>query len=120
MVQDPMIRRVMRLATFGLVAGVSIAAMVLGMDWAAGVLAGGLLMFGSFLFGCWTVSKMDNGAGHAAAGLVTLKLPVLGIAIWTLLGHFETFAVVLGGSVMVGSIVLVAVMDMAALSRQEA
>jgi len=118
--QDPMIRRVMRLATVGLVAGVSVAALVWGMDWAAGVLAGGLLMFGSFMMGCWLVSKMDNGAAHGAAGLVALKLPVLGLAIWTLLGHFETLAVVVGGSVMVGSIVLVAVKDVAAPTRMEA
>jgi hypothetical protein len=118
--QDPMIRRVMWLATVGLMVGVSIAAMVFDMKLAAGILAGGLLMFGSFIFGCWAVSKMGTGASRGAAGLVAMKLPILGLGIWTLFGHFEPLAVVIGGSVMVGSIVLAAVIDMAAPVRMEA
>ncbi len=118
--QDPMIRRVMWLATAGLMVGVSVAAIVFDMELASGILAGGLLMFGSFIFGCWTVSKMGTAGSHGAAGLVAMKLPVLGLAIWTLFGHFDPLAVVLGGSVMVVSIVLVAVMNLAAPTRMEA
>jgi hypothetical protein len=118
--QEPMIRKVMWLATVGLMVGVSIAAITFDMDVASGVLAGGLLMYGSFIFGGWAVSKMEHGASHGAAGLVTMKLPVLGLAIWTLFGHFDPLAVVIGGSVMVGSIVLAAVIDMATPARMEA
>jgi hypothetical protein len=110
----------MWLATVSLMVGVSIAATVFDMELASGILAGGLLMFGSFIFGCWAVSKMGNGASHGAVGLVTMKLPVLGLGVWTLFGYFEPLAVVIGGSVMVGSIVLAAVIDMAAPARMEA
>ena len=52
MIQDPMIRRVMWLAAFGLLAGAYAAYIAFGMDTATGFVAGAMLMFGSFGFGC--------------------------------------------------------------------
>ena len=120
MIQDPMIRRVMWLAALGLLAGADAAYIAFGMDTATGFVAGAMLMFGSFGFGCWVISRMGKGASGGVAALVTMKLPVLGLAIWTLLRHFEALPVVMGGCVVMGSIVMAAVIDMVAPVRTEA
>lgn len=118
--QDPMIRRVVWLAAFGLLAGAYATYIAAGLESTTAFVAGGSLMFGSFAFGCWTVSKMGTGASSGVAALVTMKLPVLGLAIWTLLRHFDALPVVMGGCVVMASVVLAAIMDMVAPVRTEA
>lgn len=120
MKQDPMIRRVMWLATFGLLAGTYAAYIAFGTASAAAFAAGGALMSGSFAFGCWVTHKMGTGASSGVAALVTMKLPVLGLAIWSLLRHFEALPLVVGGCVVMASIVMAAILDMVAPVRTEA
>lgn len=118
--QDPMIRRVMWLAAFGLLAGAYASYIAFGLDSAVAFGAGGALMFGSFSFGCWVISRMGTGASSGVAALVSMKLPVLGLAIWALLRHFEALPVVIGGCVVMASIVVAAIMDVFAPVRTEA
>ena len=120
MKQDPMIRRVMWLAAFGLLAGAYAAYIAFGVDSSAAFAAGGALMSGSFAFGCWVTHKMGTGASSGVAALVTMKLPVLGLAIWSLLGHFEALPLVTGGCVVMASIVMAAILDTVAPVRTEA
>ena len=120
MIQDPMIRRVVWLAIFGLLAGGYASYIAYGTDTASAFMAGGMLMSGSFGFGCWVIDRMGKGASAGIAALVTMKLPVLGLAIWTLLRHFEPLPVVIGGCVVMGSIVMAAIVDMVVPVRTEA
>ena len=120
MIQDPMIRRVMWLTVFALSAGAYASFIAFGWDTAIAFLAGASLMSGSFGFGCWVISRMGKGASGGVAALVTMKLPVLGLAIWTLLRHFDPLPVVMGGCVVMGSIVMASIMDMFAPVRTEA
>ena len=46
-----------------------------------------------------------------AAGLSVLKVPALVMAIWMLLQHFDPIAVVIGGSVVMISVVLQASLE---------
>ena len=117
---DPMIHKVMWLAIAGVIVGAALSFMSGGVESAKGFTAGGLLMFGSFFYGCWIVSKMGTRAPAGMTGMVTMKLPVLGLAIWTLLRHFEPLFVVMGGCVVMGSVVVTAIMDMVATIRTEA
>ena len=117
---DPMIHKVMWLAIAGVIAGASLSFLSGGLESAKGFTAGGLLMIGSFVYGCWIVSKMGTKAPAGMSAMVTMKLPVLGLAIWTLLRHFEALPVVMGGCVVMGSIVMAAVIDMVAPVRTEA
>ncbi len=117
---DPMIRRVVWLAAFGLLAGAYASYIAFGIDVMKAFAAGGALMFGSFTFGCWVVSKMGTAASGGVAALVTMKLPVLGLAIWALLRHFDALPVVVGGCVVMASIVMAAILDMVAPVRTEA
>ena len=117
---DPMIHKVMWLAIAGVIAGASLSFLGGGLESAKGFTAGGLLMIGSFVYGCWIVSKMGTKAPAGMSAMVTMKLPVLGLAIWTLLRHFEPLAVVMGGCVVMGSVVVTAIMNMVATIRTEA
>ena len=121
MSQDPMIRKVIQLAIRLLIAGVVIAAIMFDAKTAAGVLAGGALMFGSFLFGGWAASKMgQSGMSQGAAGLIAMKLPILGLGLWVLMQRFDAMAVVAGGSVVMLSIVLAALAEQPVTARKEA
>ena len=53
---DPMIRKVMWLAIAGVVGGAALSVFSAGLESAKGFTAGGLLMIGSFVYGCWIVS----------------------------------------------------------------
>ena len=115
--KTPMIRRIIRLSVGLLIAGVVCAHVTVGQEAALGVLSGGLVMFLSFIGGGWAVHRVgqaaEQGFKRGAAGLVVLKLPLLCIAIWTLFQHFDPIAVVAGGSVVMLSIVLSAVLETA-------
>ena len=117
---DPIIRKVMWLAMAGLLGGVFVLLVAMGPESAKGFFAGGATMFGSFVYGCWIVSKMGKEAPAGMSAMVTMKLPVLGLAIWSLLRHFEPLAVVMGGCVVMGSVVMTAIMDMVTAIRTEA
>jgi hypothetical protein len=115
-----MIRKVMWLAIAGVFAGALVSLLAVGPESAKAFFAGGSLMFGSFVYGCWIVGKMGKEAPAGMAVMVTMKLPVLGLAIWALLRHFEPLSVVMGGCVVMGSVVVTAIMDMVATIRTEA
>ena len=122
--KTPMIRRIMRLSVGLLIVGVVCAQMLYGQDIAFGVLGGGFVMFLSFIGGGWAVHRVgqaaEQGFKRGAAALVVLKLPVLFGALWMLFQRFDPFAVVAGGSVVMLSIVLSAVFEMANPIRKEA
>jgi hypothetical protein len=121
MSQNLMTRKVIRLAMGLLIAAVVITTLCFDAKTAAGVLGGGLLMLGSFLFGAWTVSKMGQpGVSQGAAGLVVLKLPILGLALWALMQRFDAIAVVAGGSLLMVSIFISAFIEQLHLVRKEA
>ena len=81
-------------------------------------------MMGSFLFGGWTAARLGqmatSGVSGGAALLVVLKLPVLGLSLWVLFKHFDPFAVVAGGSVVVLSIFLATLLPPSTLAEKEA
>jgi hypothetical protein len=124
MKKAPMIRSVIRLAIGLLIVGVIAAEFSVGRDAALGVLGGGLVMILSFVGGGWAVHRLgqaaEAGMSGGAAGVVVLKLPALGLAIWTLFKHFDPIAVVAGGSVVMLGLVFVGIAQMTAPLRKEA
>ena len=104
------IRSVFRLAIGLLIVLVVGAWQVVSMDAAQGVLMGGVLMLASFAMGGLTVRRVSQaaeaGMTGGAAGLTAIKIPVLIVAIWMLLKHFDPIPVVVGGSVVMVAIVL--------------
>lgn len=121
---SPTIRRIIGISLVLLSAGVISSLYVWGSTTAYGVLGGGAVMFLSFLGGGWAIHRAGQaasmGAGRAATGLVLLKLPVLGCALWMLFQRFEPVAVVAGGSVVLLSIVLSAMVQIALPVGEEA
>ncbi len=122
--KTPMIRRIIRLSVGLLIAGVVYAQVTFGQDIALGVMGGGLVMFLSFVGGGWAAHRVgqsaEQGFQRGAAALVILKLPMLFGALWMLFQRFDAIAVVVGGSVVMLSIVLSAVFEMANPIRKEA
>ena len=59
-----MIHKVMWLAIAGVIVGASLSFFSGGLESAKGFTAGGLLMIGSFVYGCWIVSKMGTKAAR--------------------------------------------------------
>ncbi len=120
----PMIRSVIRLTVGLLLLGVTVTYVVAGRDMAEAVLGGGIVMFLSFLGGGWSVHRIGRaasaGATGGAAAIVILKLPILCLALWTLFKNYDPMAVVVGGSVVMVSIVLAAGLEWAAPARKEA
>lgn len=110
MKNDPMIRSISRLAVGLLIVGSAVAAAFAGPSAAAGFVGGGLAMMASFWFGGVAASRLgqmaDAGLNPKASLLVVMKLPVLGLILWTLFKNFEPLAVVAGGSIVIVSIVL--------------
>ena len=110
MKNDPMIRSISRLAVGLLIVGSAVAAAFAGPSAAAGFVGGGLAMMGSFWFGGVAANRLgqmaDAGLNTKASVLVVMKLPVLGLVLWTLFKNFEPLAVVAGGSIVIVSIVL--------------
>jgi len=110
MKNDPMIRSISRLAVGLLIVGSAVAAAFAGPSVAAGFVGGGLAMMASFWFGGVAANRLgqmaDAGLNSKASVLVVMKLPVLGLILWTLFKNFEPLAVVAGGSIVIVSIVL--------------
>ena len=109
------IRSVFRLAIGLLIVLVVGAWQVVSMDAAQGVLMGGVVMLASFAMGGLTVRRVSQaaeaGMTGGAAGLTAIKLPVLILAIWMLLKHFDPIPVVVGGSVVMVAIVMQAALE---------
>ena len=109
------IRSVFRLAIGLLIVLVVGAWQMVSMDAAQGVLMGGVLMLASFAMGGLTVRRVSQaaeaGMTSGAAGLTAIKIPVLIVAIWMLLKHFDPIPVVVGGSVVMVAIVLQAALE---------
>jgi len=124
MIKTPMIRSILQLAVGLLLAGTVGAFIFVDQDAALGVLCAGLVMMGSFIFGGWTAARLGkmatSGSSAGAALLVVLKLPVLGLSLWVLFKHFDPFAVVAGGSVVVLSIFLATLLQPSTLTEKEA
>lgn len=124
MIKTPMIRSILQLAVGLLLVGTVGAFIFVDQDAALGVLCAGLVMMGSFLFGGWTAARLGqmatSGVSGGAALLVVLKLPVLGLSLWVLFKHFDPFAVVAGGSVVVLSIFLATLLPPSPLTEKEA
>jgi hypothetical protein len=88
---------------------------VVGANAALGVLLGGVVMLLSFALGGLAVRRLSQaaeaGMTGGGAGLSMLKLPALVMAIWLLLERFDPIAVVIGGSVVMISVVLQASLE---------
>ena len=124
MTTPPMIRRIIPIA-IGLLGSGAIAAFAwFGAGEALGVVAGGAVMLLSFVGGGWSLRRAGQaaagGSARLAAGLVVLKLPVLGLALWMLFQRFDPIAVVAGGSVVMVSIFVSAVVQVAVPVGEEA
>ena len=95
-----------------------------GVGEALGVVAGGVVMLLSFVGGGWSLQRAGQaaagGSARLAAGLVVLKLPILGLALWMLFQRFDPIAVVAGGSVVMVSIFASAVVQAAVPVGEEA
>ena len=89
--------------------------LVIGVNAGLGVLMGGVVMLLSFALGGLAVRRVSQaaeaGMTSGAAGLSVLKVPALVMAIWMLLQHFDPIAVVIGGSVVMISVVLQASLE---------
>jgi hypothetical protein len=124
MIKTPMIRSIIQLAVCLLAVGALAALVFVGKDAGLGVLCAGLVMMGSFIFGGWTASRIGQmasaGVSAGAAMVAMLKLPVLGLSLWMLFKHFDPFAVVAGGSVVVVSIILATLLQPSPLTEKEA
>ena len=120
----PMIRRIIPIAIGLLAAGAVAAFAWFGAGEAIGVFAGGVVMLLSFVGGGWSLQRAGQaaagGSARLAAGLVVLKLPILGMALWMLFQRFDPLAVVAGGSVVMVSIFVSAVVQAAVPVREEA
>ena len=95
-----------------LLGGTGLAAWAADHRFALGFLLSGLLMTGSLGLGWFLTRNPDR----PLTALASLKLPVLGLGIWTLLQRFDVLAVVLGGSVLIAAIVLHAAVTPAELA----
>lgn len=109
------IRSVFSMA-IGLLSLLSVGAWaVVGANAALGVLLGGVVMLLSFALGGLAVRRLSQaaeaGMTGGGAGLSMLKLPALVMAIWLLLERFDPIAVVIGGSVVMISVVLQASLE---------
>jgi hypothetical protein len=124
MIKTPMIRSIIQLAVGLLSIGVLVAFIFVDGDAALGMLASGLVMMGSFVFGGWTVARIGQmasaGVSAGAAVVAVLKLPVLGLSLWMLFKNFDPLAVVAGGSVVMMSIVLATLLEPSTLAEKEA
>ena len=120
----PMIRRIIPLSVGLIAVGAMVGAVWFGTQVAVGVAGGGVVMLLSFIGGGWSLHRAGQAAAHGstrmAAGLVLLKLPVLGMALWWLFQRFDPIAVVAGGSAVMVSIVLSALAETSGLIRKEA
>ncbi len=120
----PMIRRIIPLSVGLIALGATAGAVWFSANAALGVAGGGVVMLLSFIGGGWSLHRAGQAAAHGstrmAAGLVLLKLPVLGLALWWLFQRFDPIAVVAGGSVVMVSIVLSALAETVGLVRKEA
>ena len=116
----PMIRSLIRLSIGLIVLGVVVAQLTYGRDAALGVLWGGIVMFSSFLVGGWTLRNFGESGQGGASALTVLKLPLLCLVLWKSFHYFEPVSVIAGGSVVMLSIVLSAVFDVARPVEKEA
>jgi hypothetical protein len=124
MTKNTMIASVIRRALGLLIIGVVIAFFGFDAGTAQGVLGGGVVMILSFFAGGFAVQRIGEAAAAGftggAAGVVVLKLPVLGLAIWALMTHFGPLAVVAGGCVVVTAIVFSGVSELVMPISREA
>ena len=117
----PMIRNLVGIASGLIVLGVVVAQGLYGPDAAHGVLWGGIVMMSSFLFGGWTLRNFGgSGQSVGASALTVLKLPLLCMVLWKSFQYFDPVSVIAGGSVVMLSIVLSAVFDVARPVEKEA
>jgi hypothetical protein len=124
MIKTPMIRSIIQRAVCLLLVGALVAFIFVDGDAAMGVLCAGMVMMGSFVFGGLTVARIGQmasaGVSAGAALIAVLKLPVLGLSLWMLFKHFDPFPVVVGGSVVVVSIILTTLLEPSTLAEKGA
>ena len=112
----PMIRNLVGIASGLIVLGVVVAQGLYGPDAAHGVLWGGIVMMSS-----WTLRNFGgSGQSVGASALTVLKLPLLCMVLWKSFQYFDPVSVIAGGSVVMLSIVLSAVFDVARPVEKEA
>jgi hypothetical protein len=124
MTKNTTIVSVIRWAVGLLTIGVVIAFFGFDADTAQGVLGGGVVMILSFFAGGFAAQRTGEAAAAGftggAVGLVVLKLPVLGLAVWALMTHFGPIAVVAGGCVVVMAAVFSGVSELVSPISREA
>lgn len=102
--------RTVALSTLALLVAFTAGGAVYGGGlFALGVALSGLVMLGSLGLGALLVGRASASGSVGSSLLVTLKMPLVGVAVWLLLQRFPPLAVMFGGSVLVIAILLLSI-----------
>lgn len=92
---------IIRISTLLLAAGAVLSVVLADADFALGMVATGALTLLSLGLSVLGTRSMVTGGVRPSALLLGLKLPMICLGVWVLIGHFPPLSIALGGIALV-------------------